>query len=349
VIINGRSGKPGDQDVYKFEGRAGSRIVAEVMARRLNSPLDSVLRLTDASGKQLAFNDDHPDKGAGLTTHQADSLLSATLPADGTYYIHIKDNENKGGPEYGYRLRISPPQPDFELRVVPSSLNTRVGSATPITVAAIRKDGFTGEIALSLKNAPAGFTLNGARVGAGEDNARLTLTSPPYPQPEPLNLALEGRAIIDGRMVTHLAVPAENMMQAFFYWHLVPEKELKVAVAGKYRTRTSVQVLSPTPVRIPLGGTAQVRLAAPMNTGQGKVDFELSEPPAGISIKSATPTRMGTMVTLQSDAAKAKEGMQGNLIINMVVERKQGVGKKAQNRRIPMGTLPAIPFDVVAK
>ncbi len=73
TIVNGRIDAPDDWDVFSFEGRAGAEIVAEVYARRLNSPLDSVLRLTDASGRQLAMNDDFEDKGAGLTTHQADS------------------------------------------------------------------------------------------------------------------------------------------------------------------------------------------------------------------------------------------------------------------------------------
>jgi len=40
-----------------------------------------VLRLTDAGGKQIAFNDDFEDPGAGLLTHQADSLISCRLPA----------------------------------------------------------------------------------------------------------------------------------------------------------------------------------------------------------------------------------------------------------------------------
>ena len=62
VIVNGRIDRPGDWDVFRFEGRAGQRIVAEVRARRLDSPLDSVLKLTDAAGKRLAFNDDHEDK-----------------------------------------------------------------------------------------------------------------------------------------------------------------------------------------------------------------------------------------------------------------------------------------------
>ena len=43
MIVNGRIDRPGDWDVFSFEGRAGEEIVAEVYARRLDSPLDSVL------------------------------------------------------------------------------------------------------------------------------------------------------------------------------------------------------------------------------------------------------------------------------------------------------------------
>ncbi|MFA7007004.1 MAG: PPC domain-containing protein, partial [Verrucomicrobiia bacterium] len=73
VIVNGRIDKAGDTDVFRIEGKEGDEFVAEVFARRLNSPLDSVFKLTDASGTELAFNDDHTDKGAGLTMHHADS------------------------------------------------------------------------------------------------------------------------------------------------------------------------------------------------------------------------------------------------------------------------------------
>jgi hypothetical protein len=113
VIVNGRIDRPGDLDVFRFEGRAGQAIVAEVYGRRLGSPLDSVLKLTDARGRQLAFNDDQDDAGAGLETHHADSRIMATLPAGGTYYLSIGDAQHQGGPEYAYRLRISAPRPDF--------------------------------------------------------------------------------------------------------------------------------------------------------------------------------------------------------------------------------------------
>ena len=230
LIVNGRIDQPGDVDLFRFEGRAGDEIVAEVYARRLDSPLDSTLKLTDATGRQIAFNDDHEDKAAGLTTHHADSLLSATLPADGTYYLALGDAQHKGGPAYGYRLRISPPQPDFELRVVPSSVNVRAGATATLTVYALRKDGFSDEIALTLKDAPSGFTLSGGRVPAGQDQAKVSLKAPPTPTKEPLSLCVEGRAVIQGREIVRPAVPADDMMQAFFYRHLVPAKDLKVAV-----------------------------------------------------------------------------------------------------------------------
>ena len=64
VIINGRIRQPGENKVFAFSGHAGQEIVAEVFARRLDSPLDSFLRLTGPDGKQLAFNDDFEDREA---------------------------------------------------------------------------------------------------------------------------------------------------------------------------------------------------------------------------------------------------------------------------------------------
>ena len=352
IIINGRIERPGECDVFSFEGRAGSPIVAEVMARRLDSPLDSVLKLTDAAGKQLAFNDDYEDKGTGLNTHHADSWLTATLPANGTYYVHLSDAQQKGGPEYAYRLRISPPRPDFELRVVPPSVNVRGVASTPLTVYALRKDGFSGEITLSLKDAPAGFALSGGRIPAKEDKARFTLALPSTPLPEAINIAIEGRATIAGQPVVHPAVPAEDMMQAFAYRHLVPAQELKVAAWGRRVPRIAVRLLGATPVKIPAGGTVGVRVALPLVMSSDRVRFELDQPPEGITIKDVTWARDGTEIMLASDAAKVKPGLKGSLIINAFPtgDLPGGKGKGKANRpRPPVGTLPAIAFEVVGR
>jgi hypothetical protein len=350
IIVNGRIDKPGDWDVFRFDGRAGDTVVAEVNARRLDSPLDSVLKLTDASGKQLAFNDDHEDKGAGLDTHYADSYLSATLPADGAFYVHIGDAQRQGGPEYGYRLRISPPRPDFELRVVPSSVSVRGGASVPLTVYALRRDGFTNEITLALQDAPEGFKLNGAKVPANQDQVRLTLLAPAAPTEKPISLALEGRAIIEGHAVVHRAVPAEDMMQAFAYRHLVPAQGLEVAVSGRLMNRMSLKILSATPVRIPAGGTARVRVATPTSAFADRFRLELSEPPEGITIGRVSSSDEGAEIELRSDAAKAKPGLKGNLIVNIfqsqLAAAKQNK-KQANQRRPAVGALPAIPFEIV--
>ena len=47
VTVNGRIETPGEADEYRFSGRAGQEIVAEITARRLGSPLDSMLELMD--------------------------------------------------------------------------------------------------------------------------------------------------------------------------------------------------------------------------------------------------------------------------------------------------------------
>jgi len=233
IIINGRIGEPGDTDVFQFEGRAGERMAAEVYARRLDSPVDSALKLTDAAGRQLAFNDDYEDKASGLNTHHADSYLIATLPADGTYFVHLNDVQRQGGTACGYRLRLSAPRPDFELRVVPSSLSARPGSTATLTAYALRKDGFTNDIVLFLNDAPDGIKVSSGKISGTNDQVRLTLTVPFMPQKEPVRLGLAGRAIIEGDAVIRLAVPAEDMMQAFAYRHLVPSESLEVAILGR--------------------------------------------------------------------------------------------------------------------
>lgn len=370
IIVNGRIHQPGEMDVFSFNGHAGESIVAEVLARRLDSPLDSVLRLTDADGKQLAFNDDTEDKASGLNTHHADSYIRATLPADGTYFLHLGDTQRKGGPEYAYRLRLSAPRPDFELRAVPSSLSIRGGSSVPVTVYALRKDGFTNEITLALGSgtgilsvgdrlkarptsaAPPGFTLSGGRIPAGQDQVKVSLTGPLHPTDEPVGLSLEGRAVIQGKAVSHPAVPAEDMMQAFAYRHLVPAQTLDVVVSGRFMARTAMKILSATPVKIPSGGSVTVRVAAPVGPFADRIKLELSDAPEGIALQSVTPGRDAVELVLQSDSEKTKPGLKGNLIVEILA--KPGAGAAAKkgpmaNRRLSLGSLPAIPFEIVER
>ena len=358
IIVNGRMDRPGDWDVFRIEGRAGEQVIAEVTARRLDSPVDSVLELTDASGKRLAFNDDHEDKADALGTHHADSLIQAALPADGAYFLRLGDAQHEGGPQYAYRLRISPPRPDFALRVVPSAINAVAWQLRPITVFALRKDGFDGEISLSFRGDPEGVLMDGGLVPAGQDHVRVTLALASWLSADPLSLCLEGRATIAGEEVVRKAVPAEDMMQAFAYKHLVPAEELSVLLPGSGNRpkrpedprafRSMWTLLVEQPIRIPAGGDAEVQAHVPWDADRGEIQVELSDPPEGIYIDKASCVDRTAAIVLHSDAEKAKPGLKGNLIANGFQKRTE-TNKEGKTReyRTFLGPLPAIPFEVV--
>lgn len=352
VIVNGRIDRPGDRDVFRFEGRARQEIVAEVYARRLDSPLDSVLKLTDATGRQLAFNDDHEDKACGLITHHADSWLRAVLPSAGTYYLHLYDAQNQGGPEYAYRLRISPPRPDFDLRVVPSMINARAGTSVPITVHALRRDGFNGPIDLELKEAPAGFSLSGATIPAGQAKIRLTLAVPLDPGRAATVLHIEGRAMIAGGEIRRPVVPADDMMQAYYYRHLVPAQEWMISIIGRGQGPLPFRLRDQKEVKLPSGGTAALHFVGPHGPRVKMLQLTLSEPPDGLSIQKIAPDDDGIGVVLRADAAKLKPGWKGNAIIEASVERvpeAKSPNVKPVKRRFSLGMLPAVRLEIVGK
>lgn len=349
-VVNGRIDHPGDADFFSFEAGSGTHLVAEVRARRLGSSLDSYLRLANAQGVVLGYNDDHEDKGAGLTTHHADSRLIVRIPESGVYVLSLEDTQRGGGWDYGYRLRIDKPRPDFDLRVAPSSVNARAGTNVTITAHALRKDGFAGEIALRLKGAPAGFGLCGARVPAGQDKARFTLTAPPNPLDRPVCLALEGVAEIEGREVCRQVAPADQMTQAFVYQHLVPARGLQVAVLGPAR-RLRMAIAAAAPLRIPLGGMVEAPVTVLGRLPFGAVQFELSDPPEGVSLKEGSGSVRSRQLVFRSDAAVSEAGLKGNLIVNaFAVKQGKTAGKgkeQRKKRRVLLGALPAIPFEIV--
>jgi len=356
-IINGRIDRPGDVDVFRLKGLAGDEVVAEVYSRRLNSPLDSLLRLTDATGKVLEWNDDYVIKDThlhknmrGLVTHHADSYLMAELPKDGTYYVHLADSQHHGGQEYGYRLRIAVSQGDFALRVTPSSLSMRAGGIVPVCVHALRKDGFDGEIEVVLKERNTGFELNGGRIPSGSNRVRMTLTAPAKAPDQPVALRLEGRAKINQNTVSHPVVPADDVMQAFLYRHLVPTQEFFVLVQkAKWRVPL-VELAGDSPIRIPMGGSARVRIRTKKRSNLREMRLELNEPPEGLTLHDVTVVPEGLAFQLKADKDAMQSGFADNLIVEAFREftRKQQEGKPApQKRRYSMGVFPAIPIEIV--
>jgi hypothetical protein len=358
-IMNGRIDRPGDVDSFCFKGRAGEEFVAEVQARRLRSPLDSLLYLTDAAGKVVAWNDDnvqkvgHLHRDMGVLTHHADSYLRATLQADGVYHIRIADAQSRGGKSFGYRLRMGPPRPDFTLLCTPSSLSVVAGGTVPITVHVLRKDGFDGAIELALRGKPSGMVLTGARIPPGCSSITMTLTAPRSAPEKPISLRIIGRARVGDVTVTRRAQPSENVMQAFLWRHLMPSRELVMLVKKAKWLPPPFQRIGETPLRIRSPGKTEVRYNIRQQRKGRKLSFTLLEAPSGVTIHDVRNVTGGVAFTLHADGKKAEPGAAGNLIIEAFVEppakAKKAVDKKKAKRptrRFSLGVLPAVPFVV---
>jgi hypothetical protein len=356
-IVNGRIDTAGDRDIYQFKGRARDRIAIEVYARRLNSPLDSLVRLTDVTGTVVAWNDDYVIKEShlhknmrGLLTHHADSYVTAKLPKSGTYYVHLADAQHQGGKAYAYRLRLSEPQPDFSLRVTPSSLNAQGGSIVPLRVQALRRDGYVGPIDVMPTDASKGVEVHGGRIPAGQDGVTVTVRIPNESDNQPLSLALQGQARIGGRLIRHAVVPADDLMQAFLYRHLVPAQELLISIQKGRGRVWSVEQKGSSPVCIAQGGVARVHLKTRKNAITKETRLVLKNAVAQLSLHDVKNVPDG--FTFQVKAKKDIDtDLAGNLIIEMVREyrpkQKDGTLAKTK-RRWSMGFLPAIPFEVTS-
>lgn len=355
VIINGRIDSPGDHDVFLIEG--GGRVIAEVNARRLGSPLDSMIYLTDEQGNEIAFNDDFVDATQAMQTHHADSQLIARVPAQKTY-LHITDAQQNGGPEFAYRLSLNAPQPDYELRVTPSSIMARAGQTVPITVFAMRHEGFREDIQVALVDPPAGFDLAGGVIPGSADQASMTLTMPRQTSTEPIILEMEGSAKqrSSGRAMVRPAIPAENMMQAFIWNTLVPVENWNVVVSKKQAAKLPFKVLMPAPrITLPSAGSFVLPVAPIAKDVRGdQLSLQVIEPSQGISAAIITNPMGAYAIELTVDEEQVERGLRGNLLMTLTREVMPEATSPDSNEAAPTakpwstnyGLLPAIPFEI---
>ena len=110
AMLNGRIEAPGDVDWWSFTAHKGESLRLGLRAQQLGSPLQGVLTVCDAQGKELT----HEEAAAG----QLDPVMTFTPPADGLYCVRVADRfPTRGGPEFAYRLRIAPATVGFHLQL----------------------------------------------------------------------------------------------------------------------------------------------------------------------------------------------------------------------------------------
>lgn len=349
VMLNGRVGESGDRDVFCFVGREGQQVVAEVQARSLNSSLDSKLSLLDVRGETISSNDDNMQKdghlhlGPGLLTHHADSYLRATLPADGRYFLVLGDAQHHGGWDYAYRLRISAPRPGFQVLVSPSAVLLPNGGHAPIRFHVVREDGFDGEVALELVDAPSGYRLHGALIPAGMNQVRATLEGPVRGKSKVTELSFKASAEYGGRELESPVQATDNRMQAFLWRHLV-ERE-KFLVMTRWGKRYDFSVKLNGVATLEAGGQVEVRIRARKDTLPLDLSLKVDQAPEGISVTCSENQASGLRLTIHADPM-VKPGLSGNLIVAVWSQPISEDGKKLRPKFI--GTLPPIPFRITS-
>jgi hypothetical protein len=338
AVVNGRIQQPGDIDYYQFTAQKGEKLVMEVMARRLGSPLDSVLTLFDAKGNQLAENDDFTDLADSPATHHADSRILFTVATAGTYTLRLRDIQGNGGDEYAYRLTVGPPEPDFVLRIVPDNPRLGQGDTAAITVTAIRKDGFDGEIHLDVEGLPAGYRASEAIIQTGQDEGRVTITAPVEAPLAIVEPAIYGSA----GNIRHRAQTAESVMQAFAYTHFVPTERLALSVLKPAAYSLESNVEPGKVLEVKQDSEAQVVIKVKrMPETKGAVNLSAGRVANGITMKSIfLPADKDEATVSISVSNDAKAGLLQNVIIMGVLKS----GKETITR-----CLPAIPVKVVGK
>jgi len=164
LAFNGILETKGEAAFFRFKAKKDQNLDIQVFARRLGSPLDSVLTVLDAKGKNLGSNDD----AAG----NPDSMVRVKIPEDGNYTVKVSDQLNRGGPNFVYRVEISEVRPTLTLSIPDTArydYETRKSIVVPrgnrfAVLLNINRDGCNDDLAVALDGLPVGITMSAATV-----------------------------------------------------------------------------------------------------------------------------------------------------------------------------------------
>jgi hypothetical protein len=161
-----------DEPRVPFAAKKDQFLELRVAAAALGSPLDAWLKVEDASGKQLARNDD--------AEGSRDPSLEWKAPDDGTFTAAIGSLTHRAGPDYRYHLTIEPLQPDFRASLSANSVAVTADSTNSIKFNLKRLRSYTNELVASFVGLPEGVTgvsTNLASKISGEVTLPITVAS----------------------------------------------------------------------------------------------------------------------------------------------------------------------------
>lgn len=328
VTINGRMDRAGDVDSFRFETKKGQRLILEVLSNRAESPMDPFLRLLDSDGNVVQENDDELDR---------DSRIDRTFDSAGEYVAQVRDLDNRGGESFVYRFTIAPPRPDFSVTATPENPIIGAGAATVVDLSVSRKDGFDGDVAVTVADLPPGLTATRAVIRKGQEKGRLTVSAADGLPVQAVALHVVGEATIDGHVERRSAGTTEtyNIQGTAF------TRDLTGPIAGVGPPPAFTLAIEPASLSLKDGEAAEIRVRARRRSGaDGEINLKLTDLPPGVTAKSA------------KIAAGAAEGVlklnvdpdAGAADLNLVAEGETTVGKSPVTAVSP--SIPLVIWEV---
>lgn len=202
VTINGRLETAGDEDWFGFEARQGTPLMIACQNAGLGLPTLPILTICNAAGQELA-------KASAIDVPERLPRIDAWVPpADGTYFLRMRDVQQgvAGGPEFVYRISVSPAQPDFELVLKSDAANHLPGSRTELDVTLLRRGGFMGPVKVTAQGLPEGVRAEPLEIPPGVPSGKLVLVSEKdKAPPADALLKITGTADIAGQPLMRIA------------------------------------------------------------------------------------------------------------------------------------------------
>ena len=235
VVISGHIDKSGDVDRFAFTVKKSDRFLFSVESFRLGFLLDGRLSIEDATGKELASNDDANKK--------RDPQLTWTAPADGRYSVVLRSLLRKGGSEYFYRLQIYRPHPSFTATVPAPPFAVNAGATNEVKVTVKYLDGLKGKLTIQAQALPDGVTAEPVELTmSGTATLKLVADKDAKPFNGPLRLAARTGDSSEWQSVVCALTSAgvNNGVPQGFPHYVIPETSL-----------LWLTVLPPKPEKVP--------------------------------------------------------------------------------------------------
>ena len=183
VTINGRIDPAADVDRFTFAAKKGERFEMKLLSASLGAPMDALLIVEDASGKELLRVDD----SAG----DFDARQIWAAPSDGNFVIAVRDLFSKGGPDFVYRLEVGAPVPSFTVAADTHGYAVQVGKTNEFKLTVTPVNGFVcTNLQVTIEGLPEGVEAQVPKIAAkgGEVKVSLVASADAEPSNQPIRV-----------------------------------------------------------------------------------------------------------------------------------------------------------------